>query len=160
MFIPYNYLFLLNWSFYHYKMSLMSRSNFFLKSILPPFSIISQPLFLICIHYISMPIFLLLTYLCLWIYSITYRLYIITSFFKNPHLRTFFSLFFRGRGKKRKKTINTREKHWLVTSYTCLDQGLNLQPRHTPWLGIELATLQCIDNTPTNWATLARCTVF
>ena len=41
------------------------------------------------------------------------------------------------REKERKRNINVRDKHQLVASHSCLDQGLNLQPRYVPWLEIE-----------------------
>ena len=36
------------------------------------------------------------------------------------------------REKERKRNINVRDKHQLVASHSCLDQGLNLQPRYVP----------------------------
>ena len=37
-----------------------------------------------------------------------------------------------------------RERHWQVASHTCVHSrtGLNLQPRHVSWLGIEPVTFQ------------------
>ena len=65
---------------------------------------------------------------------------------------------FRLTGREREKNIDVREKHQLVVSCThlecgdhmCLDQGLNLQPRHVPWLGVEPTTSWLQDNT---WST-------
>ena len=86
-------------------------------------------------------------------------------FFFNPHLRTFFSLpLEREKGRE-------WEKHWCgrEASVGCLlsvlrlgidhmrpDQGTNPQPSHVPWPGIEPTTLWLWNDTPTNWATLAR----
>ena len=54
------------------------------------------------------------------------------------------------------------EKHWCVrdTSTGCLshtpNQGPGLQPRHVPWLGLELATPWFIGQSSIHWATPAR----
>ena len=65
-----------------------------------------------------------------------------------------------GRQKEREREIDVREKHRLVVSGTCPNQGLNLQPRHVPWPGIEPVTLRFVGWCPTNWATLARANFF
>ena len=41
------------------------------------------------------------------------------------------------REKERERNIGVREIHQLVASYTHPHQGLNPQPRHVPWPGIE-----------------------
>ena len=38
----------------------------------------------------------------------------------------------KGREKERERKINVREKHRLVAFHMCLDQRLNLHPRHVP----------------------------
>ena len=54
------------------------------------------------------------------------------------HLRTCLLILAGGWGKrKRERNINAREKHWLVASPMCLDQGPNPKPRHVPWPGTE-----------------------
>ena len=42
-----------------------------------------------------------------------------------------------GREKERERNINVREKYRSVSSHTCPNQGLNPQPRHVPWPGID-----------------------
>ena len=74
-----------------------------------------------------------------------------SNFFFNPHLKTFcFSLFL--------ESEEGREKHWcergeLIGCWTrvcpCPDQVSNLQSRYVPSLGIEPATVQLWDDTPT-----------
>ena len=44
----------------------------------------------------------------------------------------------------------------VIASHTCLNWRPNLQPRHVPWLGIELVTFCFAGQCPTNWATLVR----
>ena len=46
---------------------------------------------------------------------------------------------FKGRKGERQneRNVNVREKHQLVTSHRCPDQGLNLQPRYVPLPGIK-----------------------
>ena len=44
--------------------------------------------------------------------------------------------------EREKEGERQREKHQSATSRTDPDQGLNPQPRHTAWLGIEPLTLQ------------------
>ena len=61
-----------------------------------------------------------------------------------------------GREKERARNINAREKYRSVASCMCPDWGLNLQPRHVPWPGIEPVTLWFAGWHPANWATLAR----
>ena len=61
-----------------------------------------------------------------------------------------------GREKRRDRNINVREKHQSVASCTHLGEGLNLQPQHILWLGIEPVILQLQDDAPTRRATLAR----
>ena len=61
-----------------------------------------------------------------------------------------FYLFLEGgewREKERERNINVREKHQSVASCMCLHQRPNLQPRHMPWLGIELVTFTLQDDT-------------
>ena len=60
-----------------------------------------------------------------------------------------------GRAKGR-ENINVREKHRLVASRIYPDQRLNPQPRHVPWLGIELLTFHFAGWCPTKWATPVR----
>ena len=49
-----------------------------------------------------------------------------------------------------------QEKHRLVVSCTHPDQGLNLQPRHVPLPGTELATFCFAGWCPNKWATPVR----
>ena len=44
----------------------------------------------------------------------------------------------------------------LVDSCMCPNQGLNPQPLHVPWMGIEPATFRFVGQCPTNWSTPAR----
>ena len=53
-----------------------------------------------------------------------------------------------------------RERHQSVASCMCLYLGCNPQHRHVPWSGIEPVTSWFTDDTPTNWATLARAAIF
>ena len=46
----------------------------------------------------------------------------------------------RGGEGEGKGNIHAREKYWKVASPTCPSWGLNLQPRHVPWLGIKPTT--------------------
>ena len=50
------------------------------------------------------------------------------------HLRTCLLILQRGewREKETERNINVREKHQLVATHTCPNQGLNPQPRHVP----------------------------
>ena len=57
------------------------------------------------------------------------------NFLKNHHLRICLSILEREEGGWR-----GRERHLLVTSHMCPDQGSNLQPRYVPQPGIEPAT--------------------
>ena len=43
--------------------------------------------------------------------------------------------------RKRDRNIDVREKHQSVASGMYLNQGLNPQPRHVPWLGIKPTAL-------------------
>ena len=61
-------------------------------------------------------------------------------FFLNPNLRTYLAILERGEGRKRNITV--REKHLLLASPMCPDQGLNPQPRHVPRADTEPATFQ------------------
>ena len=65
-----------------------------------------------------------------------------------------------GREKERERNNNVREKHWLGASHTCPDRGSNLQPRHVPWLGIELAAFYLVEQCSTNWATPFRAIIW
>ena len=69
---------------------------------------------------------------------------------------SFLFLFSAFRERGRERNIDVREKHQLVASYTCQDQGLNPQFGYVPWPGIEPATIWLWDATPTNWATAAK----
>ena len=66
---------------------------------------------------------------------------------------TFFFFFFGNRERKgrrvRERNTNEREEHWLVAFHTCPHRGLNLQPRHVPWLGIKFTTFQFVGWHPT-----------
>ena len=50
----------------------------------------------------------------------------------------------RERERERARNINVRQKHLLVASHMCPNQGLNPQPRYVLWLGIELPTFWCM----------------
>ena len=75
----------------------------------------------------------------------------ISQFNNHRWIRSFFKIFFfslilergGGREKERERNINVREKHQSTAScmYPNL-QGMNLQPRHVPCLGIKPATLR------------------
>ena len=86
------------------------------------------------------------------------KLYGIIYLFIYPHLKTCLLILERGEGteKEKKTNIDAREKHQLVASCMHPWQGLNLQPRHMSWLGIELATFHFTRRCPSNWATPAR----
>ena len=58
-----------------------------------------------------------------------------------------------GRERERKRNINA----WLPLEYPL--QGPGLQPRHVPWLGIQLATLWSASLHSIHWATPARANV-
>ena len=60
------------------------------------------------------------------------------------------------RGKEGERNIRVREKYWWVASCMHPDKGLNPQPRHVPWLGIEPVTICFVGQRPTNWASLVR----
>ena len=62
----------------------------------------------------------------------------------------------KGKEKERKRNIDMREKHGLVASHTCPNQGPKPQPRHVPWPGIEQVTFCFVRRHPTNWVTLVR----
>ena len=47
-----------------------------------------------------------------------------------------------GRERGRERNIDLREKHWLVTSCTCPDQGPNPKPRPVTSLGIDPVNFQ------------------
>ena len=70
------------------------------------------------------------------------------SLFFYPHLRACLLFLQRGEGRRERgrEKIDVREKSW----------SLNPQPRHVPWLRIELVTLSLWDDAPTNWAIPAR----
>ena len=59
----------------------------------------------------------------------------------------------RGEKKRRREREKEREKHRSVASHTRPDGGLNLKPRHVPWLGI---TWHSVERHPATWATPAR----
>ena len=105
----------------------------------------------------------------------TVALYLIEKvLFNFSLLRCFFILFLLSSPKgifllllesveRRERTIDVREKPWLVASHPpqieeCMypDWGSNPQPRCVPWPGIKSSTSRLQDNVPTNWATLAR----
>ena len=73
-----------------------------------------------------------------------------------------FYLFFRGKGeeKERERNIDGRKKHPSVASCLCPNGGLNPQPRHVLWLGIEPVTFRFVGWHLTNWATLVRAPVW
>ena len=48
-----------------------------------------------------------------------------------------------GGERVRERDIDVREKHQMVASCMCPDQGSNPQPRYVLQLGIELATFWC-----------------
>ena len=50
--------------------------------------------------------------------------------------------------KERVKNIYAGDKHLSVTSWTPPNHRLNLQPRHMPWPGIELATFHFTGQCP------------
>ena len=69
-----------------------------------------------------------------------------------PGLFIFIFIFeFRGRGRagEREGEKHWCEKYWLVASHMYPKSGLNLQPRHVPWLGIEPVTFQFLGQCPT-----------
>ena len=47
-------------------------------------------------------------------------------------------------GRKGGRNIDVNEKHQLVASPMCPNQGLNLQLRYVPWPGIEPKTFWCM----------------
>ena len=55
--------------------------------------------------------------------------------------------------RKRERDISVRKKCQWVASHTLSYWGLNSQPRHVPWPGIEPPTFWLWNNAPTNWAT-------
>ena len=81
---------------------------------------------------------------CLWVFE----------FFKIIYL-----FIFREMGRQGERE---GEKHWCArdTSISCLSHAPNwgpgLQPRHIPWLGIELATFPFADQCSIHWATPPR----
>ena len=82
--------------------------------------------------------------------------------FCNPHLRTWLLILGKGEVGDRQERERGREtsmwerNHRSVASCTCPNWGLNPQPRHIPWPGIEPATFRFAGWHPTNWATLTR----
>ena len=74
-------------------------------------------------------LFLVTTYIYIYVVTIYICIYV------SPHLRI--CLLMREREKER--NIYVREKHWLVSSHMCPNQGLN-PPRYVPWPGIEPVT--------------------
>ena len=76
---------------------------------------------------------------------------------KTANLPFLFFFFFSFEGwAGRKRNIDVREKHWLVDFHMCPKWGLNLQPTHVSWPGIEPVTFWFMGWCPTNWATEAR----
>ena len=70
-----------------------------------------------------------------------------------------FSLLFRERRRESQKHWCKREAFIGSLPLVCTQTknlGLNMQPRHVPWLGIGPASLRLPVHTPTNWATLAK----
>ena len=57
------------------------------------------------------------------------------------------------RERERERNISVREKHPSAASHTCLDWGVNSQPRYVPWPGIKPKPYGVQGDTPTNWAT-------
>ena len=75
------------------------------------------------------------------------------------HFKKRFYLFLKRverREKERDRNISVREKHLLVASCTCPDQGLNPQPRHVPWPGMDPVIFHFVERCPHNWVTLIR----
>ena len=62
----------------------------------------------------------------------------------------------RKRERERKSNIDERGEYQLVASRMYPDQKLNMQPRHVPWLGFELATFHFVGCLSTHWATAVR----
>ena len=111
------------------------------------------------------------------LYNDMHRVFLKFFILTQGHL---FFIAFKERGRKRERTINVREKHWLVVSHMhpdwrvlptwaedcvgssfgsihpCLEWESNPQPRYVPWRGIEPATFQLWGNGPIHWATLGR----
>ena len=52
--------------------------------------------------------------------------------------------------------IHLWEKHWLVASLACPNQGSNLLPQYVPWPGIEPAPFWCTARWPIQPSHLAR----
>ena len=79
-------------------------------------------------------------------------------YFTSPWLFFFFPqrfclFIFREREREREREA---EKHQCVLDSWVPNWGSGLQPRHVPWLGIELATLLFTDRRSIHWATPAR----
>ena len=72
--------------------------------------------------------------------------------FGQSTIRIAFFFFSREKGGGREGE-KEQEKHLLAASRMCPDWGLNPQPRHLPWPGIELATFHFVGWCPTKWAT-------
>ena len=65
-------------------------------------------------------------------------------------------MFSEGDGEGERETernTDVREKHQLVASHTCPDQGLSPQPRYVPCPGIKPATFGAWFDAVRNWAT-------
>ena len=71
-------------------------------------------------------------------------------FFFYPYQRTCLE-----KEKGRERETLMWEKHQLVVSHTCPNQGMNPQPRYVPWLGFEPVTLWFMGRC-SNQATPAR----
>ena len=93
-----------------------------------------------------------------------YHSQIIQECFKIHLLKNILFIYFlereEGREKEKERNSDVREKHRLVASRMHTIRGLNLQPRHVPWLGTKPATFSFVRWCPTNWATPVRTTLF
>ena len=72
-----------------------------------------------------------------------------THFFKFSY---FIFWYFRERAGEQEREGGKHQFEKQFTAFCTCPQ--NLQPRHMPWLGIELATFQVAGQHPTNWTTL------
>ena len=75
----------------------------------------------------------------------------------NPHLRTFFAIAFRKRGRDRERGRERNiQKHWLVTFLYATGWGMEPATWVSPWQGIEPWPFSPPKDPPANWATVAR----